>query len=97
MQRAGGTGLSLGVLGAGLVAAGICAAQYVELPPGPNRDLVERNCQSCHDLQMIFDTNGLSRENWEAVLREMTSNGLSVTPDERRLIVEYLATYQPPR
>lgn len=87
----------LGAIGASLTAVGVRAAQLTELPAGPNRELVASACQSCHDLQMVFDTGGLARENWEGVLDEMTTYGMNVSPGDRALIVEYLATYLPPR
>ena len=97
MRRVSGAQLLYGVVGASFLASGVCLAQVPELPAGPNRELVARMCQSCHDLSMVFDTGGLSRTDWAGVVEEMTTYGLDVTPDEKRLIVEYLATYLPQR
>jgi hypothetical protein len=36
------------------------AAEMTALPEGPNRDLVSKVCQGCHDLQMVFDAAGLA-------------------------------------
>jgi hypothetical protein len=46
------------------------AAEITELPPGPDRDLVAKVCQSCHDLQMVFDAAGISRQEWDMWLEE---------------------------
>ena len=46
------------VLGVTLVAIGEARAQRNELPAGPNRDLVSRECQACHDLSMVFAAAG---------------------------------------
>ena len=66
------------------------------LPEGPNRALVASRCTECHDLQMVFDAAGISREDWSGALEEMTSYGLKMTPDERAQILDYLATYLGP-
>jgi hypothetical protein len=87
----------LGAIGASFVAIGVRAAQMTELPAGPNRELVVRTCATCHDLQMVFDTGGLARSDWEGVVDEMTTYGMNVTLGDRTLIVEYLATYLPPK
>jgi hypothetical protein len=97
MRRGFGARFLFAVVGASLLGAGVCAAQVPELPAGPNRELVARTCQSCHDLSMVFDTGGLSRADWAGVVEEMTTYGLDVTADEKRMIVDYLATYLPPR
>ena len=67
-----------------------------ELPEGPNRALVASRCTECHDLQMVFDAAGISREDWSGALEEMTSYGMKVTPEERNQILDYLATYLGP-
>jgi hypothetical protein len=85
--------LWFGVLGAGVAAF---AANAVELPEGANRALVASQCTACHDLQPLFDAAGISRDDWNGALDEMTSYGLKVTPEERALILEYLATYLGP-
>jgi hypothetical protein len=82
-----------GVLGATVLMLGAAAAQPIELPPGPDREVVTRECQACHDLTMVVGSTGLSRDGWNGVIDEMTSYGLHVTPQERAQILEYLATY----
>jgi hypothetical protein len=67
-----------------------------ELPEGPNRALVASRCTECHDLQMVFDASGISRDDWNGAIEEMTSYGLKVTPEERNQILDYLATYLGP-
>ena len=85
--------LSFGVLGATVLMLGAAAAQEIELPPGPDREVVSRECQACHDLDMVVGSTGLTREGWNGILDEMTSYGLHVTPQERAQILEYLSTY----
>jgi hypothetical protein len=71
-------------------------AEITELPQGPNRDLVAKVCQSCHDLQMVFDAAGISPEEWDISLEEMTANGMNISADDRAKILAYLSTYLGP-
>jgi hypothetical protein len=70
---------------------GGAAAQTLELPPGPNRELVSHECQACHDLSMVLGAAGQDRAGWSATVDEMISYGLRVTPEEQAKIVDYLA------
>jgi cytochrome c5 len=85
--------LLLGVLGATLVTIGAATAQPLELPAGPNRDLVSRRCQACHDLAMLFAAAGLNRQGWDSTIDEMTSFGMEVTPEDRAKILDYLSDF----
>jgi hypothetical protein len=82
-----------GVLGATVLTLGAASAQGIELPAGPDREVVSRECQACHDLGMVVAAAGLTRDGWNSVIDEMTSYGLHVTPEQRTRIVEYLSTY----
>jgi hypothetical protein len=88
-------------VGAGLLALGAAAPQGLTLPAGPDRDLVSRECQACHDLSMVLAANGLTREGWNATIEEMTSYGMRVAPGDRAKILDYLANYlgsqEPPK
>ena len=88
--------LLIGVVGATLVALGLRATAQVTLPEGPNRELVSRMCSTCHDLGMVTGA-ARSREGWNGTIDDMISYGMNITPAERRLVLEYLATYLPPR
>lgn len=79
-----------------LLAQGAGAAEMAELPAGPDRDLVSKTCTSCHDLQMVFDAAGISREIWDATLDQMADNGLTISAADRAKILNYLATYLGP-
>jgi hypothetical protein len=83
--------LLFGVLSASLVTLGAAAAQRLELPAGPDWQIVSR--EGCHDLSMVVAAIGLSPEGWDATIEEMTSYGMRVTPEERKKILDYLSNY----
>jgi mono/diheme cytochrome c family protein len=86
-------------LGSVLLAAGVllCSAAHasdrIELPPGPNRDLVYARCRTCHDLQYLIESAGITSDNWVALIEDMGRYGLRIPTGERDKIVEYLTTY----
>jgi len=89
--------LTLGITGAVLLALGLRVNAQLTLPDGPNRDLASRTCSACHDLGMVLGAGGRSREGWDATIEDMTSYGMTISPAERRLVLEYLATALPAR
>ena len=85
--------LSFVMLGIALFAADASAADRIELPPGPNRDLVYSRCRTCHDLQYVVDSAGITSDNWAALIEDMGRYGLRIPAGERDKIVQYLVTY----
>ena len=88
--------LLTGAIGGTLFALVAGAADITELPEGPNRDLVSKVCTACHDLQLVFDGAGFSRDDWNMTLDEMIANGMSISADDREKILGYLSTYLGP-
>ena len=86
----------IGLVGGTLSALVAGAGAQATLPEGPNRDLVSAACGSCHDIEMVV-INGRSRESWSNTIDEMTGYGMRLTPADRALVLDYLATYMPPR
>jgi hypothetical protein len=80
-----------GFFGATVFMVGVAWAE--ELPPGPDQEMVSRECQACHDLSMVLAATGLTREGWNDTIEEMTGYGLRVTPQERQRILDYLSNY----
>jgi len=76
---------------------GAAAAQPRDLPAGPNRDLVSRACQACHDLSMVLAATGLTRAGWDATIEEMISYGMRVDADDRAKMLDYLSNNLGPR
>jgi hypothetical protein len=66
------------------------------MPEGPNRALVARKCTSCHDASNFVGTAGRSQAGWDGKINDMiTLYGMNITPEERALVLDYLATYLP--
>lgn len=68
----------------------------IELPDGPNRALVYGKCRTCHDLQYLKESAGITRDDWDQMLISMTQYGLRLDPDQRAKILDYLGTYLGP-
>ncbi len=85
---------ALGFVLALAVLAGAALAEG--LPKGPGVNLVYAKCQTCHDLQYLYDSKGISKADWEDLVHEMEGYGLQLTPDEEKKIIAYLGTYMGP-
>ncbi|MGA8007340.1 MAG: cytochrome c [Burkholderiales bacterium] len=72
------------------------AGDRIELPEGPNRDLVYAKCRTCHDLQYVKESAGITADNWQALIEDMGQYGLRIPEDDRKKIVQYLVTYLGP-
>jgi hypothetical protein len=65
-------------------------AKPIALQAGPGKELVEKRCTLCHDLERVTAAKRDKRE-WESVVANMFERfGLSA-PDEARAISAYLA------
>jgi mono/diheme cytochrome c family protein len=86
------------LLFAALSACVALTAAYaaIELPEGPNRALVYGQCRTCHDLQYLEESAGITRDDWDQMLISMRQYGLRLKPDQRAKILDYLATYLGP-
>ncbi len=91
-----GTSLIAGAAGCILFAAGAYAQDNLQLPPGPNRELVYGQCRTCHDLQYLIESAGVPRDTWNELIDSMKQYGLRISPDQRAKILDYLGTYLGP-
>jgi mono/diheme cytochrome c family protein len=72
----------------GLLFAAAAAAQPA---PNPGRDAVMSKCFQCHTDAMFRDQRQ-DRRGWEATIYRMIGRGGLYTPDEIKLMADYLAT-----
>ncbi len=84
------------VLGWGMLALASPVVAAVQLPDGPHLNLVYGKCRTCHDLQYLKDSKGITKAQWDGVLSTMQSLGLEVTDSQRKNILQYLGTYLGP-
>ncbi len=76
--------------------AALLASDRIELPAGPDRDLVYAKCRTCHDLQYLVESAGVTGDDWSAMIDSMAQYGLRIPGAERDKIVKYLVTYLGP-
>ena len=53
--------------------------------------LVNERCTVCHTRERI-DMAQKSREEWAATVDRMIGNGAQLSPEEREIVIEYLAS-----
>ena len=58
-------------------------------PIEPGKAIVNRACQSCHDLGTVTDARHTAAE-WPDVVERMRANGADLTDDEAKQVREYL-------
>jgi predicted secreted protein len=87
------------VVGAGLLAAAkpitytLPPERQIELPPGPDVQLVRAQCSACHSLDYIqTQPRGKGEQFWRDSVTKMTSvYGAAFSPEDANRIVAYLA------
>ena len=66
-------------------------AQQTGFPDAPGKDLLMSKCFQCHTDSMFRDQRQ-ERRAWEATIYRMIGRGGLYTPDEIKLMADYLAT-----
>jgi len=69
-----------------------------QFPAGPGRDEAFYACVACHNFKLVA-AQGLDRERWSGTLDWMTvrHNMPVLEGDDRKLILDYLASTFPPK
>jgi mono/diheme cytochrome c family protein len=81
----------LGLAGAFGLAVTAAAQQPPTAAPNPGRDAVMSKCFQCHTDAMFRDHHQ-ERRGWEATIYRMIGRGALYSPDEIKLMADYLAT-----
>jgi mono/diheme cytochrome c family protein len=87
----GQLGAVLGGLFGGLIFVAAAAAQQPADAPNPGRDAVMSKCFQCHTDAMFRD-HRQDRRGWEATIYRMIGRGGLYTPDEIKLMADYLGS-----
>lgn len=77
------------------LTAGVALAQ--SLPSGDGKDVVEKVCAGCHDLDPITSSEGGTHDDWDMVVKSMIAMGADIKPEQAVLITNYLAQNFPPK
>jgi quinoprotein glucose dehydrogenase len=72
------------------VAPSTGAKPNAVLPEAEGKQAVERMCGQCHGVD-TFVHSRMSREEWKAVVADMVARGARGTPEEIRIVEDYLA------
>jgi DNA uptake protein ComE-like DNA-binding protein len=59
------------------------------LQDAPGKDMVVKKCTQCHDASQ-FATQRKSGDDWQQVITQMSSNGLTLTDEEEAIVLDYL-------
>jgi mono/diheme cytochrome c family protein len=86
----GRIGGPLGGLLAGFMCVAAAAAQQPAETPNPGREAVMSKCFQCHTDAMFRDQRQ-ERRAWEATIYRMIGRGGLYTPEEIKLMADYLA------
>jgi len=92
LRRRSATPLARLALAAALAALGLASSAQDQLTPGPGSELTQAKCAICHEIGYVTRAPQ-SRAQWEEVMRVMVERGAPMTPDEIKVITDYLATY----
>jgi hypothetical protein len=60
-------------------------------PPGPGLALINERCGFCHSTGQVFAARK-SQGEWTATVQSMADRGAEVSPDEIKVIADYLGT-----
>lgn len=67
------------------------------VPKGPNEQIYERNCLTCHSVRYVTTQPGFSRETWEKEVKKMVdAYGAPISEADQSKIVEYLVAVKGP-
>jgi uncharacterized protein GlcG (DUF336 family) len=75
-----------------LVAPTDVLAQDYLLPDAPQKTEVAAACESCHGIMTVIEHKRSPRQ-WDAIMREMTQQGMVINDDQKASIESYLNAY----
>ena len=82
--------MALVVFAALLLVAGPASAQQTTLPDGPGKEILEKQCSTCHTLEVIVAQRNDAAE-WKRLVLNMIDRGAEISEEQVPVITEYLA------
>jgi virginiamycin B lyase len=67
------------------------------MPEGAGKAIVQAKCTVCHDLERVARHEGNTPEGWQMTLSNMVTLGAQVSPDEVKVVHQYLSSNFPDR
>lgn len=65
------------------------------LPDGPGKEVVQRNCLSCHNVHIITSKRG-NEDAWADIVSQMIGRGANISDDDAETVVEYMVAHYGP-
>lgn len=65
------------------------------LPDGPGKEVVQRQCLSCHNVRIATNKRG-NEDDWADTVSKMIGRGANISDDDAETIVEYMAAHYGP-
>ena len=62
-----------------------------QLPDGPGKEILEKQCNTCHTLEVIVAQRNDAAE-WKRLVMNMIDRGAEITEEQVPVVVDYLAT-----
>ena len=79
------------VLAAVAIGTAMASGQAPASPPsGPGLDLINERCAFCHSTTQVLGVRK-TPDGWAASVQAMIDRGAELTPQEQKIMVEYLA------
>jgi mono/diheme cytochrome c family protein len=75
-----------------LAALAAPGTQFKQLPDGKGKAEVESACYACHSADMLVQQR-LTEKQWTATVEKMTRWGAAVKPEDKDVVVAYLARH----
>ena len=70
-----------------LLSSSVVAQQ---LPEGAGKEILEKQCSTCHTLEVIVSQRNDATE-WKRLVMDMIDRGAEITDEQVPVVVEYLA------
>ena len=81
-------GFSPALVFAAFLSSSVLAQQ---LPDGAGKEILEKQCTTCHTLEIVVDKRNDAKE-WRRLVIEMIDRGAEITDEQVPVVVDYLAT-----
>ncbi|GGD65514.1 c-type cytochrome [Croceicoccus mobilis] len=86
---------AFGLTAMGATVTTAAAGDLKELPEAPGKDVTMAVCTQCHGIDLFAQPR--TPDEWSQVVTFMIGNGMSVSDDEYRIILDYLSTNLAPK